>query len=406
MSDEQTSQPPGASKSDRQLRIGVLSIYPTSYSVRRLIEEARAAGHQARALDPQKFAILADEDAPRLAYADKLLKPYDVVIPRVSAQITQFGTAVVRQFEQMGSYALNPSYSILASRDKLRAIQMLSRHGIPVPRTALVRAPKPLPAALDHVGGNAFVIKLLEGSQGLGVVLAEGRKSAHSLVEMLQTIQQDALIQSFVREASGTDLRAFVVGGEVVAAMRRTSDGDDFRSNLHRGGTAEGVELSPAARKVAVRAAKVLGLNVAGVDILESNSGPMVIEVNSSPGLEGIEAASKKNVAREVIRCAEELVSLPVVDLHQALNIHSTYMVTETTLGKRSSFIGKSIAKTVLAHPDVQIMLHVRGEQAQARPSFDVELAEGDRLVVFGPRSVLAAVLPKRGKPRASKPPD
>ena len=244
-------------------------------------------------LDTLRFAIDLASDEPDLQYRGKPLSDYDAVIPRIGASITFFGLAVVRQFEQMDVYTPNTSNGIANSRDKLRAIQILSRHGIGIPATTFVRDRADVLPAIERVGGAPVVIKLLEGTQGIGVILAPDKKVAEAVIETLQSTKQNVLIQRFISESSGTDVRAFVIGDRVVAAMRRIAKGDEFRSNVHRGGRTEPVELDADAARIAVQAAQIMGLRVAGVDLLESDQGPLVMEVNSSPGFEGIENADR-----------------------------------------------------------------------------------------------------------------
>ena len=252
-------------------------------------------------LNTLRFGIDLTGDEPDLLFRGKQLSTYDAVLPRIGNSITYFGTAVVRQFEQMDVYTPNTSYGIANSRDKLRATQILSRHKIPMPATTFVRDRADVIPAIERVGGAPVVIKLLEGTQGIGVILAPTLKVAEAIIETLQSTRQNVLIQRFVKESKGRDIRALVVGDRVVAAMRRVAQGDEFRSNVHRGGSVEPVELDEEFERVAVRSAQIMGLEVAGVDMLEGRRGPQVMEVNSSPGLEGIERATKLDVAGAII---------------------------------------------------------------------------------------------------------
>ncbi|MFV0252655.1 MAG: RimK family alpha-L-glutamate ligase, partial [Beutenbergiaceae bacterium] len=283
------------------MKIAILSRAPRSYSTQRLRAAAADRGHQVKVLNTLKFAIDLSGDEPDLLFRGKPLSSYDAILPRIGNSITYFGTAVVRQFEQMDVYTPNTANGISSSRDKLRATQVLSRHQIGMPATAFVRERADVRPAIERVGGAPVVIKLLEGTQGIGVILAPDAKVAEAIIETLQSAQQNVLIQSFVSESKGRDIRALVVGDRVVAAMRRTAQGDEFRSNVHRGGSVEAVELDQEFRDTAVRAAQIMGLRVAGVDMLEGADGPLVMEVNSSPGLEGIEAATKLDVAGSII---------------------------------------------------------------------------------------------------------
>ena len=266
------------------MKIALLTREPQNYSSRRLKEAAKKRGHKIIALNVTKMGIHLDTSGPSIAYKDKTLSTYDAVIPRIGSSVTFYGTAVVRQFEQMGTFTLNGSHAISVSRDKLRSLQVLSRYKLGMPATAFVRDRKSILGAIEQVGGAPVVIKLLEGTQGIGVILAETTKVAEAIIETLQSTKQQVIIQKFVAESKGKDLRAFVIGDRVVAAMRRSAVGTEFRSNVHRGGTTESVTLSPEFEATAVRAAHILGLQVAGVDMLEGKDGPQIMEVNSSPG--------------------------------------------------------------------------------------------------------------------------
>ena len=318
------------------MKIAILSRSRNLYSTRRLREAVEMRGHEVRILDTLSFSIEVEQGAPRLYYKNKKLSDYDAVIPRIGASVTFFGTAVVRQFEQMGVFCVNPSHAISVSRDKLRALQVLSRHRIGLPKTLFVRKASEILPGIERLGGPPVVVKLLEGTQGIGVILAESTKVAEAIIETLSgPAKMSVLIQQFVKESRGRDVRAFVVGNRVVAAMRRVAQGDEFRSNIHRGGRAEVVELSEEYRRTAMHAAQILGLRVAGVDLLEGAKGPILMEVNSSPGLEGIEAATGVDVAGEIIRLIEEEVLFPEIDIRQRLTLQSGYGVMEVP-GRRA----------------------------------------------------------------------
>ena len=288
------------------MRIAILSRNAKLYSTRRLVEAAEARGHTVDVIDPLRcyMNINARESSIHMKGTD--LPYYDAVIPRIGASITFFGTAVLRQFEMIGSYPLNESVAISRSRDKLRSLQLLSRKNIGLPTTGFASQPQDIPDLIDMVGGAPRVIKLLDGTQGIGVVLAETRQAAESVIEAFMGLESHIMVQEYIKEAGGADIRCFVIGDKVIAAMKRQAKAGEFRSNLHRGGTASLVKLSAAERATAVKAAKTMGLNVAGVDILRSNHGPLVMEVNSSPGLEGIEGATSKDVASEIISFIEK----------------------------------------------------------------------------------------------------
>jgi ribosomal protein S6--L-glutamate ligase len=288
------------------MKIAILSRNSRLYSTRRLVEAARERGHTAVVIDTLRCYMNMATARPSMHYKGEEIDDVDAVIPRIGASITFYGSAVVRQFEMMGVYAVNESVAISRSRDKLRSMQLLARRDIGMPITGFAHSPDDIPDLIDMVGGAPLVVKLLEGTQGIGVVLAETRKAAESVIEAFLGIDVDIMVQEFIAESKGTDVRCFIVGDKVVAAMQRTGKPGEFRSNLHRGGTAELAKITPTERRMAVRAARAMGLNVAGVDLIRSNHGPLVLEVNSSPGLEGIEAASGKDVAGAIIAFIEE----------------------------------------------------------------------------------------------------
>jgi ribosomal protein S6--L-glutamate ligase len=283
------------------MKIGILSRNRKLYSTTRLVQAAQKRGHQVRVINHLRCYMNIASFKPSIQYDGKQLEGFDAIIPRIGASVTFYGTAVVRQFEMMGTFSLNESVAISRSRDKLRSLQLLSRKGIGLPVTGFAHSPDDTEDLLNLVGGAPVVVKLLEGTQGKGVVLAETRNAAESVVEAFRGLNANFLVQEFVKEAKGSDIRCFVIGEKVVASMMRQAEEGEFRSNLHRGGTAKLIKISPEERSTAVRSAKIMGLNVAGVDILRSNHGPVVVEVNSSPGLEGIEAATGKDVAGMII---------------------------------------------------------------------------------------------------------
>jgi len=288
------------------MQIALLSRNPKLYSTRRIKEAAEKRGHQVRILDALRCYMNITSSKPEIHYRGEELTGFDAIIPRIGASVTFYGTAVLRQFEMMGVYPLNESVAISRSRDKLRSHQLLSRKGIGMPITGFAHSPDDVQDLIKMVGGTPLVIKLLEGTQGIGVVLAETRKAAESVIEAFMGLKANILVQEFVKEAGGADIRCFVIGNRVVAAMMRQGPEGEFRSNLHRGGTASLVKLTPAERATALKAASSMGLNVAGVDILRSSRGPLVMEVNSSPGLEGIEAATGKDVAGMIVEFIEK----------------------------------------------------------------------------------------------------
>lgn len=288
------------------MKIALLSRNKNLYSSRRLIEAAESRGHEVRVLDVLRCYMNITSSRPSIHYKGEELEGFDAVIPRIGASVTFYGTSVVRQFEMMGVYPLNESVAISRSRDKLRSLQLLSRKGIGMPISGFANKPDDIEDLIKMVGGAPLVIKLLQGTQGIGVVLAETKSAAKSVIESFFGLKASVLVQEFIKEAGGADIRCFVVGEKVVAAMKRQGAEGEFRSNIHRGGSAELVTLTAEERKTALRAANTMGLNVCGVDILRAERGPVVMEVNSSPGLEGIETATGKDVAGNVIAFIEK----------------------------------------------------------------------------------------------------
>lgn len=287
------------------MRIAILSRNASLYSTRRLVEACKERDHDVDVLNTLKCYMDIAAHRPSVHYRGKEIEPYDAVIPRIGASVTFYGASVLRQFEMMGAYPLNESVAITRSRDKLRSLQIMARAGIGLPLTGFANSPDDTKDLIALVGGAPLVVKLLHGTQGKGVVLAETQKAAESLIDAFRDLDANFLVQEFIKEAGGADMRCLVIGSKVVAAMKRQAKEGEFRSNLHRGGTASLIRLTPEERSTAVRAAKKMGLNVAGVDLLRSNHGPVVLEVNSSPGLEGIETATGKDVAGLIVQFIE-----------------------------------------------------------------------------------------------------
>jgi ribosomal protein S6--L-glutamate ligase len=288
------------------MKIAILSRGPRLYSTRRLVEAAEQRNHYARVINPLRCYMNITSHRPSIHYGGEELEIFDAVIPRIGASVTFYGTAVLRQFEMMGVYPANESVAISRSRDKLRSMQLLARSGIGLPVTGFASSLDDTTDLINIVGGAPLVIKLLEGTQGKGVVLAETGKAAESVIDAFRGLKAHFIAQEFIKEAGGADIRCFVIGDKVVASMKRQAKEGEFRSNLHRGGSASLVRITPEERSTAVRAAKIMGLNVAGVDLLRSNHGPVVMEVNSSPGLEGIETATEKDIAGLIIEDIEK----------------------------------------------------------------------------------------------------
>ncbi len=292
------------------MKIAILSRKHSLYSTRRLVEAAQERGHSADVIDTLRCYMNISSSSPNVHYKGAVLKTYDAVIPRIGASVTFYGAAVIRQLEMMGVFCMNDSVAITRARDKLRSLQILSKKGIGMPITGFAHSMAEIEDLIRMVGGPPLVIKFLEGTQGIGVILVETTSAARSVLEAFLGLKVNIMVQEFIREANGSDLRCFVVGGKVVAAMKRTAkSSEEFRSNLHRGGSAEPVQLTEEERKMAVRAAHIIGLNVAGIDMIRSNRGPLIMEVNASPGLEGIERTTGVNVAGEIIKFMEDSMS-------------------------------------------------------------------------------------------------
>jgi ribosomal protein S6--L-glutamate ligase len=377
------------------MKLAILSRNRRCYSTRRLKQAAEERGIEARVLDTLKFSIDLAQGQPELFFRSNQLSHYDAVLPRIGASITYFGTAVVRQFEQMDVFCANSSGAIANSRDKLRALQVLSRHHLGMPNTTFVRDRKDILPAIERVGGAPVVIKLIEGTQGVGVILAETVKVAEAIIETLQSTKQNVLVQKFVAESRGKDIRALVVGDRVVAAMRRVAMGNEFRSNLHRGGRTEPVELDEAGHQIAVRAAQIMGLRVAGVDLLESNSGPQVMEVNSSPGLEGIEKCTHLDIAGAIVDYIAAQVSFPELDIRQRLTVSRGYGVAEIFIPEGSEYVGQTIDQSGLAEKDINVLTLYRDTNVIPNPRLKRTLEPGDRLLCFGKLDAMRDLIPE-----------
>ena len=378
------------------MKLAILSCAPKSYSTQRLQMAAAERGHKCKIFNTLRFAIDFSGNEPDLQYRGVPIADYDAVIPRIGASITYFGTAVVRQFEQMDVYTPNTSNGILNSRDKLRATQIISRHDLGIPATTFVRDRKDVIPAIDRVGGAPVIIKLLEGTQGIGVILAPDRKVAEAIIETLHSTKQNVLIQHFVKESKGRDIRAFVVGDRVVAAMRRTAKEDEFRSNFHRGGDTEKISLPPEFEETAVRAAQIMGLKVAGVDMLEGKDGPLILEVNSSPGLEGIETATNLDIAGSIIDYISNQVAFPELDVRQRLTVSTGYGVAELLVKEDSHLIGSTIRESNLRENDITVLTLHRGTEVIPNPKELRVLEANDRLLCFGKLESMRSMIPKR----------
>lgn len=383
------------------MKLAILSRAPQAYSTQRLRAAAEQRGHNPRVLNTLRFAIDLSGEVPDLRYRGKQLSDYDAILPRIGNSITYFGTAVVRQFEQMDVYTPNTANGISNARDKLRATQILSRHSIDMPATAFVRNRADVRPAIESVGGAPVVIKLLEGTQGIGVILAPQVKVAEAIIETLHSTRQNVLIQRFVSESRGRDVRALVVGDRVVAAMRRVASGDEFRSNVHRGGTVEPLQLDPEYEQAAVRAAQIMGLRVAGVDMLEGDEGPLVMEVNSSPGLQGIEQATGLDVAGAIIDYIANQVAFPEIDVRQRLSVSTGYGVAELVMHAGAEQVGKQLGDLGLWDRDITVLTLHRGVHVIPNPRKHVVLEAEDRLLCFGKLEEMRSMIPERKRRRA-----
>lgn len=366
------------------MKIGILSRSRNLYSTKRIKEVCKARGHTVKILDTGDFFINVERGNPDLLYRNKPLEEFDAIIPRIGSSITFFGAAVVRQFEQMGVYCLNTSTGINTSRDKLRSIQLLSRHRIGIPHTIFVKHGNQILPAIECLGGAPVIIKLLEGTQGIGVILADSNNVAKAIIETMQSTKQNVLIQQYVKESKGSDIRVIVAGDKVIAAMRRVAKKGEFRSNVHRGGSVEAIDLDEKYARTAIKAAQLIGLNFAGVDILEGKNGPMIIEVNSSPGLEGIERATGIDVAGAMIDYLEDQCDFPEIDLRQRLTMDRGYGVMELHIYKNSDLIGKTIKQAQFRNNDIMIMNIVRDKTTISIPKGEREILLGDVLLCFG----------------------
>ena len=382
------------------MKLFILSCAPKCYSTLRLIEAAKQRNHTVKVLDTTRLTLELAHGEPDIYYRGVQIDTPDAILPRIGTSITRYGTAVVRQFEQMDIYTPNTSAGIGNSRDKLRSLQILSRHDIGIPLTAYVDDKRDVPEALERVGGAPVIIKLLEGTQGVGVILADKAEIAKAIVETLHSTNQQVLLQKFVAESKGKDVRAFVIGDRVVAAIRRTAQGQEFRSNVHRGGKAEAINLDPAYAQAAVRAAQIMGLRVCGVDMLEGANGPQVMEVNSSPGFEGIERATGLDIAGAVIDYIADQVKFPEIDIRQRLTVSRGYGVADINIPDGSKFVGMTIEATNLRQQDVVVLTLRRGSSVISNPKGSRVLEADDSLLCYGRSENMKELIPDQPKKR------
>lgn len=374
------------------LKLAVLSRGPRLYSTRRLVQEAKSRGIDVEVTDPMKFSLFVDDGAIDIHYSGEPFT-HDAVIPRIGHSITKHGVAVLRHMEQLGIWTANSGQGILQSRDKLHASQILARNKIPVPKTTYVRDIIDVEPAIDFVGGLPVVIKVTQGTQGQGVFLRHTVHESRSLIQGLLLTGKAVLVQEYIAESHGKDIRALVVGDRVVAAMRRKARGREFRSNYHLNGTVEKVEISEEFEEQAVRAARVLGLNVAGVDLLESNNGPLVLEVNSSPGLEGIEKASGVNVAGAIVDYVMSETAFSEVDLDQLLRTVPGSGVLSLQLRNHPMMVGNKIADLFKSTYEIPVFALSRDNKLLWNPEPDVQLRYDDVIICYGELNQLRASL-------------
>lgn len=380
------------------MKLAILSCEESNYSTSRLVHAAQQRGHDVKVIDTLRLTIDLQQGSPDLYYEGNPLEGFDAVLPRIGTSISFYGIAVVRQLEQMGVYCAISANGIQNSRDKLRSLQILSRadHEIGIPQTTFVRDRSDAVAAIERVGGVPVVIKLIEGTQGIGVILAEHKETALAIIEALQWVRQNVLIQKFVEESRGRDIRALVVGDRVVAAMRRTASGNEFRSNVHRGGVASAIQLDSRYTETAIRSAQIMGLRIAGVDMLEGRDGPLVMEVNSSPGLEGIETATGVDIAGSIIDYIGSNVRFPDVDIRQRLTLTKGYGVADLIIREGTPFVGKTIAESQLRELDINILTLKRGDDVISNPTANRLLQVGDSLLCFGKLEAMRGLVAER----------
>ncbi len=364
------------------MRLAILSRGPRLYSTRRLQEEALKRGFETTILDPLQFTLSICKNSPQILHKGNKVN-FDAILPRIGHSITSHGVALLKQFEQLDIYTANASEGIRQSRNKLLAAQILGRNNVPIPRTAYVRNINDVERAIDIVGGLPVVIKVSEGTQGRGVYLRHGYKEASGLVSALLDLEHEVLIQQYIHESHGTDIRALVVGDKVVACMRRRARGREFRSNFHLNGTVESVDLSPEYEEVALRAARVLGLNIAGVDLLEGKNGPLVLEINSSPGLEGIEMASGINVAEKIIDFLEEDAQFAKVSMDQLLLTVPGHGILPIHLVNHPWLVGEKI-NNIFNDSETPAFALSRSRQLVWNPDYNLRLRYNDILICYG----------------------
>ncbi|MCB0311251.1 MAG: RimK family alpha-L-glutamate ligase, partial [Bdellovibrionales bacterium] len=366
------------------MKISILTREPSSYSTNRIKQVAKDRGHSLRVIEPNKVALHIEQGHPSVIYKDKPLSFQDVLVPRIGAAHATFAQSVIRQFEQQGTFCLNTSAAVAIAADKLRQMQILSRHRIPIPPTAFVFNRADIGPAIERVGNAPVIIKNLSGQEGSGVILSESKKVAEAIIEALQVANQNVLIQKFVAESRGRDIRAFVVGDRVVASMRRTAQEGEYRSNVHLGASVEAISLTPEQQRIAIHAAQIIGLRIAGVDLLEGKDTLQVMEVNSSPGLEGIERATGIDVAQAIVEFIETQVTFPDLDIKQRLELSKGYRVAEVPVGRGSRLVDKLLGDCGLDQQEIMVLSIIREDITIPYPKTNEIIRKGDRLLCFG----------------------
>lgn len=375
------------------MRIGIISNNSKLYSTQRLKSAARDRGHSVRILNTNNFSLDIKTSRPNLLYQGKVLKKFDAMIPRV-VNTGFYATSVARQFEQVGTFCLNSSYATAIARDKLRTLQILSRHNVRIPDTACVFKRCDIEPALKRLGGAPVIIKLLEGTHGDGVILASTNQSASARIQAMHMRGHNVLIQRFIKESKGRDIRAFVIGDRVVAAMKRIARDGEFRSNVHLGARTESINLDPEYERIAVKATHIIGLRVAGVDLIESEQGIQVLEVNASPGLEGIEGATHIDVADAIIEYLENEIQFPDLDIRQRLSLGQGYSIVEIPVRADSPLAHKSVSATQLHHSEIQVLSISRDSITIPSPGPHELVLPGDTILCFGKQLALKAYVP------------
>ncbi|MEZ4754250.1 MAG: RimK family alpha-L-glutamate ligase [Bdellovibrionota bacterium] len=375
------------------MKIGIISAGQHIYSTRRLVEAAEERGHEWKVFDARECALHIEQLNPKIYYRNEELDRFDAIIPRIASNSAHQSISVLRQLELQGIYCINNSAAVSIASDKLRTLQILSKRNIGIPLSGFVYQKTDAASAIKRAGGAPVIVKLLDGTEGKGVILAESNKTALAIIETLKLAKRQTLIQNFVSESKGADIRAFVVGDSVIASMKRKAKEGEFRSNVHRGGSTELCQLSEEYEQTALRAAKIVGLGVAGVDMLETSKGPQVMEVNASPGLEGIEKCTGINIAGKIIEHIEEQRHFPDLDLNERLSLSKGFVICEIPVIQDTGFIGESIADQNFEQQEIQVLSIERQEHVIPNPPDDFQLLEGDVMLCYGKKAAIRALM-------------